>query len=67
MILELADIRIPPGKQAEFVVGIAGAGKDHLALLNTIAQVFLNKDDVARLRSAQSPEEIQAILAGGDE
>ncbi|QHN19910.1 PTS mannitol transporter subunit IICBA [Gordonia amarae] len=55
------------GKQAEFVVGIAGAGKDHLALLNTIAQVFLNKDDVARLRSAQSPEEIQAILAGGDE
>ncbi|MFZ2238838.1 MAG: PTS mannitol transporter subunit IICBA [Gordonia amarae] len=55
------------GKQAEFVVGIAGAGKDHLALLNKIAQVFLNKDDVARLRSAQSPEEIQAILAGGDE
>lgn len=55
------------GKQAEFVVGIAGAGKDHLALLNKIAHVFLDKEDVARLRSAQSPEEIQAILAGGDE
>ena len=31
------------GKPAEFVVGIAGAGKDHMALLTQIAQVFLNR------------------------
>ena len=41
------------GKPAEFVVGIAGAGKDHMALLTRIAEVFLNKDEVARLRDAE--------------
>ena len=43
------------GKPAEFVVGIAGAGKDHLALLTQIAQVFLNADEVAKLRAATHP------------
>ncbi|MBB2993638.1 PTS system mannitol-specific IIC component [Mycolicibacterium iranicum] len=52
------------GKPAEFVVGIAGAGKDHMALLTKIAQVFLKADDVARLREAQSAEEIRSILMG---
>jgi PTS system mannitol-specific IIC component len=51
------------GKPAEFVVGIAGAGKDHMALLTKIAQVFLNKDDVARLRQARTAEDVLAILA----
>ncbi|HEY5877986.1 MAG TPA: PTS mannitol transporter subunit IICBA [Nakamurella sp.] len=50
------------GKPAEFVVAIAGAGKDHLALLNQIAQVFLNTDDVARLRHARTPQEIRQIF-----
>ena len=54
------------GKPAEFVVGIAGAGKDHMALLTKIAQVFLKSDDVARLREAQSTEEVKAILTNGD-
>ena len=52
------------GKPAEFVVGIAGAGKDHMALLTKIAGVFLNKDEVARLRDATSPEQIQSVLGG---
>ena len=52
------------GKPAEFVVGIAGAGKDHMALLTKIAQVFLKSDEVARLREAQTPEEVKAILNG---
>ena len=52
------------GKPAEFVVGIAGAGKDHMALLTKIAQVFLKADDVTRLREATTAEEIKAILAG---
>lgn len=54
------------GKPAEFVVGIAGAGKDHMALLTKIAQVFLKADDVARLRAATSAEEIKAILTAAD-
>ncbi len=52
------------GKPAEFVVGIAGAGKDHMALLSQIASVFLDKDEVARLRAAQTPAEVKAVLAG---
>ncbi|WP_230986074.1 PTS mannitol transporter subunit IICBA [Mycobacterium pallens] len=50
------------GKPAEFVVGIAGAGKDHMALLTKIAGVFLNSEQVARLRDATSAEEIRAVL-----
>ena len=53
------------GKPAEFVVGIAGAGSDHLALLNRIAQVFVDADQVARLRAAQSADEVVAVLEGG--
>ncbi|CAN3131366.1 PTS mannitol transporter subunit IICBA [Mycobacterium sp. smrl_JER01] len=50
------------GKPAEFVVGIAGAGKDHMALLTKIAQVFLKSDEVDRLRQATTAEEVKAIL-----
>ncbi len=52
------------GKPAEFVIGIAGAGDDHLALLSRIAEVFTNDEQVARLRSATSPEEVKAVLDG---
>ncbi|CAJ1584150.1 PTS mannitol transporter subunit IICBA [[Mycobacterium] wendilense] len=52
------------GKPAEFVVGIAGAGKDHMALLTRIAQVFLKADEVDRLRTATTAEEVRAVLAG---
>jgi len=54
------------GKPAEFVVGIAGAGKDHMALLTRIAQVFLKSEDVARLRAAKTTEEVKAILTNGN-
>ncbi len=53
------------GKPVEFVVGIAGAGQDHMALLTQIAHVFLDKDQVERLRTAQSRGEIQAVIAAG--
>lgn len=52
------------GKPAEFVVGIAGAGKDHMELLTKIAGVFLNKDEVARLREARTPEDVREVLGG---
>ncbi len=48
------------------MVGIAGAGNDHLALLNQIAQVFIKPDEVARLRAARTPEEIKEILVVSD-
>lgn len=54
------------GKPAEFVVGIAGAGKDHMALLTKIAHVFLKADDVARLRAAQTAEEVRSILMAAE-
>ena len=52
------------GKPAEFVIGIAGAGNDHLALLARIAETFTNKDRVAQLRAARSAEEVLEVLQG---
>ena len=50
------------GKPAEFVIGIAGAGNDHLALLQKIAAVFTDAEQVERLRSATTPAEVRAVL-----
>jgi mannitol PTS system EIICBA or EIICB component len=50
------------GKPAEFVVGIAGAGDDHLALLSRIAETFVDPDAVARLRAATDPDEVLVVL-----
>ena len=52
------------GKPAEFVIGIAGAGDDHLALLARIAEIFVDADRVAQLRAARSPEEVMEVLHG---
>ncbi|QZH57887.1 PTS mannitol transporter subunit IICBA [Mycolicibacterium farcinogenes] len=54
------------GKPAEFVVGIAGQGNDHMALLTKIAHVFLDKDEVARLRAATSADEVRSVLAASE-
>jgi PTS system mannitol-specific IIC component len=51
------------GHQVKFVVGIAGAGKDHLPLLGQIAQVFTDQDKVAQLEAARTVEDVQRILA----
>ncbi|MCW2845297.1 MAG: mtlA [Nocardioides sp.] len=52
------------GKETKFVVGVAGAGKDHLALLGKIAQVFVDRDRVAELEAAESAAEVRRILGG---
>jgi PTS system mannitol-specific IIC component len=52
------------GKRAEFVVGIAGAGGDHLAVLSQLATVFADKTRVAELEEAQSADDVLAVLAG---
>jgi PTS system mannitol-specific IIC component len=52
------------GKPAEFVVGIAGAGDDHLALLARIAEVFSDATQVERLRAARTTDDVRAVLEG---
>jgi PTS system mannitol-specific IIC component len=52
------------GKQAEFVIGIAGAGDDHLSLLSRIAEIFVDADRVAELRAARTPDEVLSVLQG---
>ena len=46
----------------KFVIGIAGMGDDHLALLRRIAEVFVDADQVARLEAAQSPTDVLDVL-----
>ncbi|WP_139979718.1 PTS mannitol transporter subunit IICBA [Nocardioides litoris] len=50
------------GKPVRFAVGIAGAGKDHLALLGRIAKVFADADQVARLERAETADEVLEVL-----
>jgi len=52
------------GKPAEFVLGIAGAGDDHLALLQRVAEVFADPAQVERLRRASSAADVKAVLEG---
>jgi PTS system mannitol-specific IIC component len=50
------------GQPAEFVVGIAGAGDDHLAVLSSLAGIFTDDDAIARLRAASAPADVLAAL-----
>ncbi|MCH8611695.1 PTS mannitol transporter subunit IICBA [Arsenicicoccus dermatophilus] len=51
------------GSDVRFVVGIAGAGDDHLSLLSRLAGVFLDDAQVARLEAARTPDEVEQVLA----
>ena len=44
------------------MIGIAGAGDYHLALLARIAETFTDPDAVGRLRAATTPEDVLAVL-----
>ena len=50
------------GQQVEFVIGIAGAGDDHMKLLAPIAETFLDEAQVQRLREARTAADVQALL-----
>jgi PTS system mannitol-specific IIC component len=50
------------GHQVKFVVGIAGAGDDHLTLLSQLGQVFVDQAHVAELEAAQTVAEVRRIL-----
>lgn len=55
------------GEQATFVIGIAGRGDEHLEILSQIAIMFSDEDDVAKLNSAQTPDELYALLSAVNE
>ncbi|ODT42368.1 MAG: PTS mannitol transporter subunit IIA [Microbacterium sp. SCN 70-200] len=55
------------GQPVTFVVGIAGKGDEHLDILSQIALIFSEDDDVARLKTAQTPEELFALLSSVNE
>ncbi len=50
------------GKQVRFVIGVAAVGDDHLKLLRRIAEIFVDKEQVARLGAATTPDEVAVIL-----
>ncbi|SCX44186.1 PTS system, mannitol-specific IIC component [Klenkia marina] len=50
------------GREVRFVIGIAGAGDDHLALLARIAEVFSDQAQVARLEQARTADDVLAVL-----
>ncbi|MUU71694.1 PTS mannitol transporter subunit IICBA [Pseudarthrobacter sp. GA104] len=50
------------GKQVKFVVGVAGVNNEHLHILSSIAKVFTNKEQVARLEAATSVDEVLELF-----
>ena len=50
------------GDDVTFVVGIAGKGDEHLALLQNVAILFSDEEQVAELKKAETPEELYALL-----
>jgi PTS system mannitol-specific IIA component len=55
------------GDPVRFVVGIAGKGDEHLEILSRIAILFSDDDDVARLSSASTADELFDLLASVNE
>jgi len=50
------------GNPVKFVVGIAGAGDDHLTVLSQLGQVFVDQARVAELEAAESVADVRRIL-----
>ncbi|WP_417562135.1 PTS sugar transporter subunit IIA [Microbacterium sp.] len=55
------------GEPVTFVIGIAGKGDEHLEILSQIAILFSDDDEVARLKTAGTPEELFALLSSVNE
>lgn len=51
------------GSPATYVVGIAGAGNDHLTVLQALAGAFTDDESLAALKAAQTADDILAVLA----
>ena len=55
------------GEPVKFVVGIAGKGDEHLAILSQIVVLGEEDGDVARLKAASTAEELYGILSAVNE
>ena len=51
------------GKPAFFVVAIAGAGDDHLKVLQSLAGAFTDDRRIGLLMEAETPEDVIAVLS----
>ena len=51
------------GSPATYVVGIAGAGDDHLTVLQSLAGAVTDDARLAALAAAQTPDDVLAVLA----
>ncbi len=51
------------GEAVTFVIGIAGKGDEHLEILSQIAILFSDEDDVARLKTADTPEQLYELVS----
>lgn len=65
-------VRFPEGidfggdEPAFVVIGIAGAGGDHMGILTQVAMIFSDDDSIEKVMDAQTKEEILSIFQGGD-
>ncbi|TQK18964.1 PTS system D-mannitol-specific IIA component (Fru family) [Microbacterium sp. SLBN-154] len=55
------------GEQVTFVIGIAGKGDEHLEILSRIALLFSEEDDVVRLKSTSTAQELYDAVSAGVE
>ncbi|MCD2346827.1 PTS sugar transporter subunit IIA [Clostridium guangxiense] len=55
------------GNVAYIVIGIAGRGEEHMAILSKIALTVQYEENVERLKNAKSNEEIIKIIEEGDD
>ncbi|GAB2446724.1 PTS system mannitol-specific IIA component [Conyzicola lurida] len=65
VLLQLAEPVDWNGESVDIVIGLAAKGRGHIGLLSRLASVLLDADSAAALRTATTPAEIAAILAGG--
>lgn len=66
----LSVVQVPNGvdfgkEDAKVVIGIAGAGDEHLEILSQIAVFCSEVENVQKLADAQSEQEIVDLLGGG--
>lgn len=68
----LSIVRFPEGvdfggdEPAFVVIGIAGAGGDHMGILTQVAMIFSDDDSIEKVMDAQTKEEILALFQGGE-
>jgi mannitol PTS system EIIA component len=55
------------GDQAELCIGIAAVGDGHIGILSQLAELLMDDDRAAALRSASTAEEVIALLTPDEE